>query len=113
MIVVQRRSDGKFWRNTTGRGHWCLKPGEDWVEDLQDVKPFRNVVAAKHSFGVGSFYWGREKYKESCCAAVRWTQRGTKNKCEHYRAFEAERLKNFHDTYAMLEVTLTIEGEVA
>ncbi len=113
MIVVQRRSDGKFWRNTTGRGYWYPKLDKDWVTDLQDVKPYRNVAAAKRFFSVGFVPWGREKHVDACCAAVRWSRNGMKNKCEHYLALEAEQLKNFHDTYLLVEVNLTIKGEVA
>lgn len=111
MFVVQRRSDGKFWRNTGGHG-FCTRGEKSWVSDLQDVKPFRSITAILHSFNAKNIYWGQgwtgpngqvgrpSTYVDKCCSQVKWSSRGgMKNQCQHYKAAVAERFQKFKSKF--------------
>lgn len=116
MFVVQRRSDGKLWRNTGGHGFYT-QGEKSWVSDLQEVKPFRSVTAILHSFNAKNIYWGQgygntpSPWVDKCCSQVKWSsQGGMKNQCQHYKAAVAERFQRFKDTYAIFEVQIRIVG---
>lgn len=100
MFVVRRKSDLKFWRN----GGWC-KARSAWTDDLQDVKPFRTIAAAKHSLMPRELF----EEKHECCRKVKWRSRGGyTNKCEHFKAQQAKEEQQFKDTYLILAVKLFI-----
>lgn len=116
MVVVRRRADGVYWRNTTGAGAWCNNEGVLWTDNLQDIKPFRNAGAAHNAMGYSNKQWPpRDKnYKvksglPECCLAVKWNSRGGyMRQCVHYKLAIAEMQAKWNDTYELLEVTLVI-----
>jgi hypothetical protein len=114
MIVVQRISDNKFWRNTTGRGKWHPNDDSEWLTDVQGVKPYRNKAAALHSFSVGYIYWGKGwsgtpcPFVGDCCTKVSVSWRGVRNACAHYKAAKEAARTKFFAKYRLVEVRLQI-----
>ena len=117
MFIVQNRETGLYWRNTTGRGHW--RAGSDWVSDLQDVKPFRNMAAVRNVFmSTGSVIYNfhrarrENKLQHACCSYLKWTpRRGATNKCEHYKAAVEARKQQARDKYRVFKVELIRKAE--
>lgn len=61
--VIQRKADGKFWRNLP-RGRYIRNrlytPSDNWTEDLSQVAPFRTSSAAHNSRGaIGKYRQNR------------------------------------------------------
>ena len=52
MYLLQRKSDGKFWKNGTQYKHWDKKWLEsNWTDNIQECRPFKTVAAAMRSRG--------------------------------------------------------------
>lgn len=116
MYIIQRRSDGLYWRNTGGRP-WGRT--DNWVSDLQEVKPFRTVGSILASFAPVDNAWRayttdrktyeRKKNLPECCKAVKWNfGRGWKNKCAHFKYIEKQNREDFYKKYAIYPVAIVI-----
>lgn len=119
MFVIRRKSDGRFWRNDK-RGAWCSKD-DAFVENLQDVKPFRTKAAAKASLGSNkyAYEWGRSQWEAKrkgepvpeCCSAVKRSWKGTTNKCQHLKDAEQADRDAWDARYELVPVQLSIKGD--
>lgn len=115
MFVIRRKSDGKYWRNDK-QGGWRCK-GDGFVEDLQDVKPFRTKGAAKASCNVTRHVtdwqragWLHKETRAECCKAVKWRQRGGwTNQCAHYKAAVKADEDRWNELYELVVVELRIK----
>jgi hypothetical protein len=117
MYIVQNRKTGLYYRNTSGRA-WRRKDG-DWVSDLQDVKPFRNMAAVRNVFaGTGGVYYdfSRRKWENQdmpeCCKQMKWSSNGgVTRQCQHYKDAVRAVQDKARAKYRVLRVRLVLNGE--
>lgn len=62
MYLLQRKSDGKFWKNDTVDGWDSLWADARWLKDPTKCKPFKTKGGAMGSRGVRSMYNFRKEH---------------------------------------------------
>ena len=99
MFVLRRQSDGLFYRNTAG----AFFRKDQWITDLQDVKPFRTKQAILHSF--------YSELYEMPCPECRKTWKSYESCTHPGRVSKAEKLQRFFEKYEVVEIELHVKEQ--
>lgn len=105
MLVVQRKSDGLYYRGLRSNSGYGR---EQWTADINDVLPFRNMSAVKNVLRPTRQFKGEEE----CCKAVKWNYNGYKNLCKHFKAQRATEEAQFWLRYRVFAANIQRMEEI-
>ena len=107
MYLIQRKSDGKYFRNRDFKGYYSDKYGkvEDagWTKHKSECKPFKTVNGAKQSRG-----WVSKKFirsDEQCPLC----QKGVEHSEDYYKHWKCVERTEEELPYRIVEVKVSIE----